>query len=83
MAELKRTWAVEERHKKGAEAKAQETKLCDKLCDNVKVSLLSELPVKTSHILVMDRVDESVDENNALMSSVLARSSSRRHGVPN
>ena len=42
----------------------------NKLGDNVKVSLLSDLPMQTSHILVMDRVDESVDENNALMSSV-------------
>ena len=38
----------------------------DKLGDNVKMSLQSELPVKTSHILVMDRVEESVDENDVL-----------------
>ena len=42
----------------------------DKLGDNIQVSLLSDLPMQTSHVLVMDRVDENVDENNALMSSV-------------
>ena len=52
----------------------------NKLGDNVKVSLLSDLPMQTSHILVMDRVDECVDENNALMSTpsaLLGRSAER------
>jgi len=39
----------------------------DNFGDNVKVALLSELPVKTSHILVMDRIEDCVDENDVLM----------------
>ena len=52
----------------------------NKLGDNVKVSLLSDLPMQTSHILVMDRVDECVDENDTLMSTpsaLLGRSAER------